>query len=171
MLLHYIMENVTKSIIYGSPYENRYGRFLPVCSSICDRGTPASPSLHPAHPRLSAPVSPLQQVQSQRLCLPRRVNPDGFHHREEARGGAELRGQPQRLDHRGLRRQTAPPARQVQYSWHKQTSATCSCASSSSSSIPSSPSKPPTTAPSWKTADCCWTNSIARWWPSRIRPR
>lgn len=32
------MENVTKSIIYGNPYENRYGRFLPVCSSISDRG-------------------------------------------------------------------------------------------------------------------------------------
>ncbi len=33
------MENVTKSIVYGSPYQNRYGRFLPVCSSISDRGT------------------------------------------------------------------------------------------------------------------------------------
>lgn len=32
------MENVTKSIIYGNMYENRYGKFLPVCSSISDRG-------------------------------------------------------------------------------------------------------------------------------------
>lgn len=31
------MENVTKSIIYGNAYENRYGKFLPVCSSISDR--------------------------------------------------------------------------------------------------------------------------------------
>lgn len=33
------MENVTKSIIYGNSYENRYGRFMPVCSSIADRGS------------------------------------------------------------------------------------------------------------------------------------
>lgn len=33
-----MMENVTKSIIYGNIYENRYGKFLPVCSSISDRG-------------------------------------------------------------------------------------------------------------------------------------
>ncbi len=33
-----MMENVTKSIIYGNVYQNRYGRFLPVCSSIIDRG-------------------------------------------------------------------------------------------------------------------------------------
>lgn len=33
------MENITKSIIYGNAYENRYGRFLPVCSSISDRGS------------------------------------------------------------------------------------------------------------------------------------
>ncbi len=32
------MENATKSIIYGNTYENRYGKFLPVCSSISDRG-------------------------------------------------------------------------------------------------------------------------------------
>ena len=32
------MENITKSIIYGNPYENRYGKFLPICSSISDRG-------------------------------------------------------------------------------------------------------------------------------------
>lgn len=32
------MENVTKSIIYGNIYENRYGKFMPVCSSISDRG-------------------------------------------------------------------------------------------------------------------------------------
>lgn len=32
-------ENMTKSIIYGNKYENRYGRFLPICSSIIDRGT------------------------------------------------------------------------------------------------------------------------------------
>ena len=32
------MENVSKSIIYGNTYENRYGKFLPVCSSISDRG-------------------------------------------------------------------------------------------------------------------------------------
>ena len=31
------MENITKSIIYGNFYENRYGKFLPVCSSITDR--------------------------------------------------------------------------------------------------------------------------------------
>lgn len=34
------MENITKSIIYGNSYQNRYGRFLPVCSSISDRGSP-----------------------------------------------------------------------------------------------------------------------------------
>ena len=33
-----MMENVTKSIIYGNVYENRYGKFLPVCASISDRG-------------------------------------------------------------------------------------------------------------------------------------
>lgn len=33
-----VMENATKSIIYGNCYENRYGRFLPVCSSIAERG-------------------------------------------------------------------------------------------------------------------------------------
>ncbi len=44
------MENITKSIVYGNNYENRYGRFLPVCSSIAERGTdgisqpPFSPS-------------------------------------------------------------------------------------------------------------------------------
>ena len=32
------MESVTKSIIYGNSYENKYGRFMPVCSSISDRG-------------------------------------------------------------------------------------------------------------------------------------
>ena len=32
------MESVTKSIIYGNSYENRYGRFMPICSSISDRG-------------------------------------------------------------------------------------------------------------------------------------
>lgn len=32
------MENA-KSIIYGNVYENRYGRFLPVCGSITDRGS------------------------------------------------------------------------------------------------------------------------------------
>ena len=39
------MESVTKSIIYGNSYENRYGRFMPVCSSINDRGIP-SPMQH-----------------------------------------------------------------------------------------------------------------------------
>ncbi len=31
------MENINKSIIYGNIYENRYGKFLPICSSITDR--------------------------------------------------------------------------------------------------------------------------------------
>jgi hypothetical protein len=31
------MENITKSIIYGNCYQNKYGKFLPVCSSISDR--------------------------------------------------------------------------------------------------------------------------------------
>jgi hypothetical protein len=29
--------NINKSIIYGNIYQNRYGKFLPVCSSITDR--------------------------------------------------------------------------------------------------------------------------------------
>jgi len=32
------MENITKSIVYGNSYENKYGRFMPICSSIADRG-------------------------------------------------------------------------------------------------------------------------------------
>lgn len=31
------MENINKSIIYGNIHQNRYGKFLPVCSSITDR--------------------------------------------------------------------------------------------------------------------------------------
>lgn len=31
------MENINKSIIYGNIHENRYGKFLPICSSINDR--------------------------------------------------------------------------------------------------------------------------------------
>lgn len=30
-------ENATKSIIYGNIFENRYGKFMPICSSILDR--------------------------------------------------------------------------------------------------------------------------------------
>jgi hypothetical protein len=30
-------ENSIRSIIYGNPFENKYGRFMPVCSSILDR--------------------------------------------------------------------------------------------------------------------------------------
>lgn len=33
------MENINKSIIYGNIHQNRYGKFLPVCSSIADRST------------------------------------------------------------------------------------------------------------------------------------
>ena len=31
------MENINKSIIYGNIHQNRYGKFLPICSSINDR--------------------------------------------------------------------------------------------------------------------------------------
>lgn len=30
-------ENATKSIIYGNTFENKYGKFMPICSSILDR--------------------------------------------------------------------------------------------------------------------------------------
>ena len=33
-------EKGAKSIIYGNAYENRYGKFLPLCSSISDRSLP-----------------------------------------------------------------------------------------------------------------------------------
>ena len=44
-----MMENVTKSIIYGNVYENRYGKFLPVCASILDRGISIKMK-HPSNP-------------------------------------------------------------------------------------------------------------------------
>lgn len=31
------MENINKSIIYGNIHQNKYGKFLPICSSINDR--------------------------------------------------------------------------------------------------------------------------------------
>lgn len=33
------MENINKSIIYGNIHQNKYGKFLPICSSINDRST------------------------------------------------------------------------------------------------------------------------------------
>lgn len=52
------MENVTKSIIYGNIYENRYGKFLPVCASINDRGPPSLIQL-PFNPSLTTSMKPL----------------------------------------------------------------------------------------------------------------
>ncbi len=36
------MENINKSIIYGNIHQNRYGKFLPICSSINDRNNVTS---------------------------------------------------------------------------------------------------------------------------------